>query len=75
MSTVKVTDESFELSADMVLKAIGQNLVSDPVEGGPAHMRSSRPRSNDPLQLWKEKVDMDRRPMRKDMSGSPTSPK
>jgi glutamate synthase (NADPH/NADH) small chain len=31
-----LTDESFELSADMVLKAIGQSLVSDPVEGGPA---------------------------------------
>jgi dihydropyrimidine dehydrogenase (NAD+) subunit PreT len=31
-----LTNETFVLAADMVLKAIGQNFVSDPVDGGPA---------------------------------------
>jgi dihydropyrimidine dehydrogenase (NAD+) subunit PreT len=31
-----LTSETFVLAADMVLKAIGQSFVSDPVDGGPA---------------------------------------
>jgi hypothetical protein len=30
-----LTDETFVLAADMVLKAIGQSFVADPVDGGP----------------------------------------
>ena len=33
---VTLTDETFVLAADMVLKAIGQSFVADPVDGGPA---------------------------------------
>jgi dihydropyrimidine dehydrogenase (NAD+) subunit PreT len=33
---LKLTNETFVLAADMVLKAIGQSFVSDPVDGGPA---------------------------------------
>jgi dihydropyrimidine dehydrogenase (NAD+) subunit PreT len=32
---VTLTDETFVLAADMVLKAIGQSFVADPVDGGP----------------------------------------
>jgi dihydropyrimidine dehydrogenase (NAD+) subunit PreT len=30
-----LTDETFVLAADMVLKAIGQSFIADPVDGGP----------------------------------------
>jgi dihydropyrimidine dehydrogenase (NAD+) subunit PreT len=33
---VTLTNETFVLAADMVLKAIGQSFVADPVDGGPA---------------------------------------